>query len=81
MDWTAGVSVTGIMLLVYALLAFEGHSPGGVPGAFLSASAGVFLIQYTIRVLWREGSVLPLLLLLGVLSYLGYAAAHAFFNW
>lgn len=73
--------VVGIALLFYAVLAFEGVSPGGAPVAVIVACIGMLVLFRVIRTCWRDRNILALALIFGVLSYLGYAAGQGYFGW
>ena len=73
--------IIGISLLFYAALAFEGFSPGGAPIAVIVSLIGVLALFRVIRTLWSDRDVPTLLLAVGVLSYLAYAAGQSFFDW
>ncbi len=73
--------IVGIALLFYAALAFEGVSPGGAPIAVIVALVGIIVLLRVIRTLWSDRNVPALVLVVGVLSYLAYAAGQGFFGW
>ena len=73
--------VVGVVLLFYAALAFDGVSPGGAPVAVIVTFIALLLLLRVIRTLLRDGDILPLVIVFGVLSYLGYAAGQAYFGW
>ena len=70
----------GVVLLFYAVMAFEGETAGGPIAALIAGTLGVLVLGGFSRWLWREQQYLALAIVLGVLSYLGYAAAVGVFG-
>ena len=82
MDLESGVFIVGVMLFIGAVFVFGGvnlsEAPMAMPGylrmplSLVLAGTGAFLVQWTFRQMWREGNVFVLLIMIGVLMYLGY---------
>ena len=80
----------GIALLAASLLFLSSAAPNQwypdmpsflrTPVAIVLAGAGVFCLQYVVRIYWRERDVLSLAIVLGILGYIGYAALDSMFR-
>jgi cation transport ATPase len=86
MAWESVVFVVGVMLLFAAAMVFGGVNPSEgpialplylrMPLAIVLVGSGIFLIQWCFREVWRDRNVIALLIMIGVLAYLGYSAAY-----
>ena len=90
MDRTALVFGVGIALMAASLLFLSSAAQNQwypdmpsflrKPVAIAFAGAGVFCIQHVVRVLCRERDIFSLVIMLGILGYIGYAALDSMFR-
>ena len=74
----------GLALLVGAVFVFDGVDPSGmrfdmpnylrIPAATILVGSGIYSVYWSFRRLWRNRDVPALVIMLGILGYLGIAA-------